>query len=131
MFGESTGPVDTVPSDTPLGGNRKCTEHGIPAQRAGCPRFESFQILTSQILGDDICCTCDKHPISFGAFVNSFARGVGKAMSVYDGRGYKLAISVDVSFVEVRLLLWPHCFVRETFRVRLGVTSNLIQSNAN
>jgi hypothetical protein len=36
MFGESTGPVDSVPSDTPLGGNRKCTEQGVPAQRAGC-----------------------------------------------------------------------------------------------
>jgi hypothetical protein len=30
MFGESTGPVDNIPSDVPLGGNRKCTEHGIP-----------------------------------------------------------------------------------------------------
>jgi hypothetical protein len=36
MFGESTGPVDYVPSDTPLGGNRKCTDQGVPAQRAGC-----------------------------------------------------------------------------------------------
>jgi hypothetical protein len=26
MFGESTGPVDNVPSDAPLGGNRKCTQ---------------------------------------------------------------------------------------------------------
>jgi hypothetical protein len=35
-FGEPTGPVDNVPSDAPLGGNRKCTERGVPAQRAGC-----------------------------------------------------------------------------------------------
>jgi hypothetical protein len=35
-FGESTGPVDNVLSDTPLGGNRKCTEQGVPAQRTGC-----------------------------------------------------------------------------------------------
>jgi hypothetical protein len=36
MFRESPRPVDNVPSDTPLGSNRKCTEHGVPAQRAGC-----------------------------------------------------------------------------------------------
>jgi hypothetical protein len=32
MFGESTGPVDNVPSDAPLGGNRKCTEQGVPEE---------------------------------------------------------------------------------------------------
>jgi hypothetical protein len=36
MFGESTGPVDNLPSYAPLGGNTKCTEQGVPAQRAGC-----------------------------------------------------------------------------------------------
>jgi hypothetical protein len=36
MFGKSTRPVDNVPSEAPLGGNRKCTEQGVPAQRAGC-----------------------------------------------------------------------------------------------
>jgi hypothetical protein len=36
MFGESTGPVDNVPSDAPLGGNRKCTEQSVPAPNTGC-----------------------------------------------------------------------------------------------
>jgi hypothetical protein len=36
MLGESTGPVDIVPSHTPLGSNRKCMEQGVTAQRAGC-----------------------------------------------------------------------------------------------
>jgi hypothetical protein len=36
MLGESTGPVDSTPSDDPVGGNRKCTEHGVPAQGAEC-----------------------------------------------------------------------------------------------
>jgi hypothetical protein len=29
MFGESTGPGDHVPSDAPLGGNRKCSEQSV------------------------------------------------------------------------------------------------------
>jgi hypothetical protein len=36
LFGESTGPVDNVPSDAPLGGNRKCTEQSVPAPSTGC-----------------------------------------------------------------------------------------------
>jgi hypothetical protein len=36
MFGKSTGPVDNIPSDAPLGGNWKCTEQGVPVHRAGC-----------------------------------------------------------------------------------------------
>jgi hypothetical protein len=36
MFGESIGPVDKIPSDAPLGGNRQGTQQGVPAQRAGC-----------------------------------------------------------------------------------------------
>jgi hypothetical protein len=36
MFGEMTGPIDNIASDAPLGGNRKCTEQGVPAQREGC-----------------------------------------------------------------------------------------------
>jgi hypothetical protein len=44
MFGESTGPVDNVPSDTPLGGNRKSTEQGVPAQRAGYSRAVRLEV---------------------------------------------------------------------------------------
>jgi hypothetical protein len=32
MFGESTCPVDNVPSDAPLCGNKKRTEQGVPGQ---------------------------------------------------------------------------------------------------
>jgi hypothetical protein len=36
MFGESTGPVDNVPSDAPLCGNRKCAEQGVTGQPTVC-----------------------------------------------------------------------------------------------
>jgi hypothetical protein len=36
LFGESTGPVDNVPSDAPLRGNRKCTDQGVSGQPTGC-----------------------------------------------------------------------------------------------
>jgi hypothetical protein len=29
----TTGPVDNVPSDAPMGGNRKCTEQGVPVTK--------------------------------------------------------------------------------------------------
>jgi hypothetical protein len=35
MFRESTGPVDNVPSDAPLCGNRNRTEQGVPGQPSG------------------------------------------------------------------------------------------------
>jgi hypothetical protein len=36
MFGESTSPVDNVPSDAPLCGHRNCTEQGVLGQRVEC-----------------------------------------------------------------------------------------------
>jgi hypothetical protein len=37
MFGETTGPVDNVPSDAPLCDNRKRTEQGAPDNPRGDP----------------------------------------------------------------------------------------------
>jgi hypothetical protein len=53
MFGESTGLVDNVPIDAPLGGNRKCTEQGVPVQRArvrSAWRSEMRQIVDLQLV---------------------------------------------------------------------------------
>jgi hypothetical protein len=36
MFGKSKGLVDNVPSDVPLGSNRKRTEQSVPAPSTGC-----------------------------------------------------------------------------------------------
>jgi hypothetical protein len=39
MFGESIGLVDNVPSDTPLGGNRQCTEQVLFETRTCVPNY--------------------------------------------------------------------------------------------
>jgi hypothetical protein len=48
MFGESTGPFDNIPSDAPVGGNRKSTEQVVPAQRAGCSTSMLSFLVTSE-----------------------------------------------------------------------------------
>jgi hypothetical protein len=51
MLWESTGPVDNILSDAPLGGNGEFTESGVPAQCAGysgavllAVRIEAFPV---------------------------------------------------------------------------------------
>jgi hypothetical protein len=74
MFGESAGPVDNIPSDAPLGGNRKCTEQGVPAQRAGFSRAFRLAVRNEANLVRRLAYSVAF--VSVGLFSSSFLSGI-------------------------------------------------------